>query len=223
MKKTLCSFVVTCCLVLVLASFAEVLAAPVADAGPDQVVFDEVTLDGNGSSDPDGTIILIEWLLIHNQDPALNKIKLAFEPVVTVTELSPGFYSVILTVTNDVDLKNSDVMSLAAAGMYTAEPSPIIITVVPDPPVLEIGDPITLNGENFGFVQEVDSSVQIGKRALDIVSWDDNLIVATIPSYACRKFDVAPSIDVKIYVKVGSTESNKRIITINTPATCLEP
>jgi hypothetical protein len=223
MKKVLCSFVVTCCLVLVLASFAEVFAAPVADAGPDQVVFDEVTLDGSGSSDPEGTIILYEWLLIHNEDPAFNKIKLGFDPVVTVTDLSPGFYSVILTVTNDVDLKNSDVMSLAAAGMYTAEPSPTITTIVPDPPVFEIGDPITLNGENFGFVQEVDSFVQIGKKTLDVVSWDDTQIVATIPSYACRKFDVEPSIDVKIYVKVGSAESNRRIITINTPAACLAP
>jgi hypothetical protein len=223
MKKILCSFVVTCCLVLVLASFAEVLAGPVADAGPDQVVFDEVTLDGSGSSDPDGTIFLYEWLLVHNENPAFNKIKLAFDPVVTVTDLSPGFYSVILTVTNDAQLKNSDVMSLAAAGMYVPTPRPSITAVDPDPSILETGDTVTLYGENFGVVQGEGSSVQIGKRALDILSWSDTVIEAAIPSYACRKFDGAPSTDVRIYVKVGDVESNKPLITINAPLDCSTP
>ena len=43
--------------------------SPVADAGPDQTVTDTddnnvetITLDGSGSSDPDGTIDLYEWI-----------------------------------------------------------------------------------------------------------------------------------------------------------------
>lgn len=220
MKKVLCSFVATCCLVLVLASFAEVLAAPVADAGPDQIVFDEVTLDGTGSA-PAGTIILYEWMLIHNEDPALNRIPLGYGPVVNATDLSPGFYLVVLTVTDGYDgLKDSDVMSLAVAGVYVPAPTPRITAVDPDPPVLGTDQQVFLYGNNFGDYIPEESFVQIGKRALDIDSWGNELIVAYIPSYKCGKFDGAPSRELKIYVKVGDAQSNKRTITVNAPAKC---
>jgi hypothetical protein len=226
MKKTLCSFVVTCCLVLLLGSFAEVLADPVANAGEDQVVFDEVTLDGSASSDPDSLIDILfyEWVLIDNNDPAFNITQVG--PSVTFTGLHRGFYTVILTITyvvNGAYSYSSDVMSLAAAGAWVPTPSITAVTPPPDPGVLESGGTIILSGENFGDNKVVGSKVKIGRTVLAIVpgSWTVDQIEAVLPSYDCTKFGVESSIEKKIYVKVAGVKSNKQQITINA-TNCVE-
>jgi len=89
---------------------------PVADAGNDQVVFDEVTLDGSGSYDTDGTIIEYTWTLTYRGDPANNKNATGINP--TVTGLVKGFYDVTLNVTDDKGSTSAaDTMLLAAAGL----------------------------------------------------------------------------------------------------------
>jgi hypothetical protein len=200
-----------------LGSFAEVLADPVANAGPDQVVFDEVTLDGSGSLDPDGLIDILfyEWVLIDNDNPAFNITQVG--PSVTFTGLHRGYYTVILTITyvvNGAYSYSSDVMSLAAAGAWVPTPS-ITATSTPNPSGLESGGTIILSGENFGVDKVAGSKVKIGRTVLFIQSWSDQEISATIPSYECTKFGVASSIEKKIYVKVGGISSNKHPITIN--------
>jgi hypothetical protein len=90
----------------VAASAATSNLLPVADAGPNQPVTDadgdgveSVTLDGSGSSDPDGTIVAYEWTL---DDQWLSS-----DPVATVV-LPVGKHSVYLTVTDDAGATDRD-------------------------------------------------------------------------------------------------------------------
>jgi hypothetical protein len=86
---------------------------PVADCGQERViVFDEVTLDGSASYDPDGTIETYEWSLQHEDGSTIP----AFGSNPTITHIPSGFYDVSLTVTDDGGLVDTDNMLLAAAG-----------------------------------------------------------------------------------------------------------
>jgi hypothetical protein len=89
---------------------------PLADAGKDQVVFDEVTLDGSGSFDTDGTIVSFDWVLQHRENFAYDRTAAGVNP--TISDLDKGFYDATLTVTDDVGLSGTDTMLLAAAGPY---------------------------------------------------------------------------------------------------------
>jgi hypothetical protein len=89
-------------------------SSPVANAGPDQVVFDVVTLDGSGSLDTDGTIVSFDWLLQHRENSVNDKTAAGVNP--TISSLEPGFYDVTLTVTDNVDFTGTDTMLLAVAG-----------------------------------------------------------------------------------------------------------
>jgi sirohydrochlorin ferrochelatase len=87
---------------------------PTADAGNDDIVHHAVVLDGSGSSDPDGTIVLYEWQLLHRENSDYDKT--ANGMVVTVSGLKKGFYDVTLTVTDNDGLQNTDAMLLGVAG-----------------------------------------------------------------------------------------------------------
>jgi hypothetical protein len=87
---------------------------PVAMAGTDQIVFDEVKLDGSQSYDPDGEIESYHWILQHRESPSYD---LAAEGMIpTVSGLERGFYDVTLTVTDDDGLSATDTILVAAAG-----------------------------------------------------------------------------------------------------------
>ena len=88
--------------------------SPTADAGPDQIVFNKVTLDGSGSSDPDGSIVTYQWQLNHRTNPAFNRTAMGIKP--TVSNLKKGYYDVTLTVTDDQGATDTDTMELAVAG-----------------------------------------------------------------------------------------------------------
>ena len=92
------------------------LVPPVADAGPDQAVVYQVTLDGSGSSKVGGTIAMWDWELVHRTNPAFNRTASGVNP--TVTNLAPGFYDVILTVTDDTAATDEDTCLLAVAGLW---------------------------------------------------------------------------------------------------------
>jgi len=86
--------------------------APVANAGEDQIVNIEVSLDGSESYDLyGGEIILYNWQLNHRSNSDYNKSVSGSNPV--ITGLMPGFYDVVLTVTDNEDLTASDKMILA--------------------------------------------------------------------------------------------------------------
>lgn len=87
---------------------------PVADAGTDQIIFDEILLDASRSDDSDGTISLFDWQLQHRENSAYNKTAEGINP--TVSDLNPGFYDVTLTVTDNDGESDTDVMMFGAIG-----------------------------------------------------------------------------------------------------------
>lgn len=86
---------------------------PVANAGPDQVVFNLITLDASGSSDVDNNIISWEWTLIHRSNSSYSTS--ASGQVAIIANIAPGFYDVVLTVTDDTGLIDTDSMLLAVS------------------------------------------------------------------------------------------------------------
>lgn len=85
-----------------------------ADAGPDQIVFDEITLDGSQSYDPNSTIVSYQWYFHHREHSACDRTAEGVTPA--VSDLAPGFYDVTLTVTNDAGTVNTDTMLFTAIG-----------------------------------------------------------------------------------------------------------
>jgi len=88
--------------------------APIANAGSDQIVKEEVILDASKSYDLyGGEIITYHWELKYRGDSAYNKSAVGKNP--TITDLELGFYDVTLTVTDDDGLSASDNMTVAVA------------------------------------------------------------------------------------------------------------
>lgn len=88
---------------------------PIANAGPDLMAYTEVTLDGSQSTDPGGTIESYDWQLIHREDSSHNRNSQSVKP--TISNLVPGFYDVILTVTDDNGFTDIDEMIIAVIGI----------------------------------------------------------------------------------------------------------
>jgi len=97
---------------------------PVADAGLDQIVPDVATLDGSGSSDPDGTIESYLWELNHRDPDHPEYDRTANGESPTVSGLELGFYDVTLTVTDNDGLTATDTMLIAVAGPCAVWPEP---------------------------------------------------------------------------------------------------
>lgn len=92
-------------------------APPVARAGPDQVVYDIVTLDGSASFDSDGSIASWLWAF-RPKDHSIAGWTVAGETV-TYNDIAPGHYEVVLTVTDDGGAIGQDCLNLSAAGPAT--------------------------------------------------------------------------------------------------------
>jgi hypothetical protein len=97
---------------------------PVAHAGPDAVVHDAdgngsegVTLDGSGSSDPDGFITNYAW----REGPAA----IASGVMPTVT-LSAGTHVITLTVTDNQSATDDDTVTIIVNRLPTADPGPAL-------------------------------------------------------------------------------------------------
>ena len=88
---------------------------PTANAGPNQRVFDSVTLDGSGSTAPDGIITSYLWDLKYQGNSSYDRTATGVNP--TVSNLQPGFYDVTLTVTDNQGLNDTDTMFFSAIGI----------------------------------------------------------------------------------------------------------
>jgi ABC-type transport system substrate-binding protein/PKD repeat protein len=113
---------------------------PVADAGPDQTVTvgDEVTFDGSGSSDSDGTIANYTWTFtydgvaeeLYDESPTFD-----FDIV--------GTYTVTLNVTDDDGATDTDTMTVTVQAAVPTN----------EPPVADAGDDQTVTvGKEVTFV-----------------------------------------------------------------------
>ena len=87
------------------------LYPPLANAGPDQVSVNPITLNGSGSSDTDNLIVSWNWSLIHRTNSTLNRTNEG--QIITISDLASGFYDVTLTVSDDTGLTDTDTMLLA--------------------------------------------------------------------------------------------------------------
>lgn len=86
-----------------------------ADAGPDLNAWScrDVILDGNFSTDSSNTIVQYKWDLLHRSDDSLDQTIYGINP--TISNLEPGTYDVILTVSSDIDFKDADTMVLTVS------------------------------------------------------------------------------------------------------------
>ena len=101
--------------------------APIADAGPDQIVEEDsrVELDGSGSSDPDGDIITYSWVQVTGPIADLSE---SGRAVTWFTVPSPATYSFALVV-NDGQLTSEPDEMVVVAVEASAFPSNEAITV----------------------------------------------------------------------------------------------
>ena len=86
---------------------------PIANAGPDQTILlpiDSVTLDGNGSSDPDGTISSLQWTKISGPFPYIINDKTAVRTM--LKNLSAGASQFELKVTDNGGLSAKDTVKI---------------------------------------------------------------------------------------------------------------
>jgi len=90
-------------------------ARPTANAGTDQEVFDSITLDGSGSTAPEGSITSYLWSLKYQGNATYDRTSTGVSP--TVSDLQPGFYDVTLTVTDKRGLTDTDTMLFSAMGI----------------------------------------------------------------------------------------------------------
>ena len=92
----------------------ELYNQPVANAGSDQIVCNEIcngaVLDGRKSYDPNSEIVSYVWELKHRENSSYDITANGETP--SVLDLEPGFYDVTLTVTDSVGLINTDEMEL---------------------------------------------------------------------------------------------------------------
>ena len=130
--------------------------SPVSDAGPDQVVAfgaSPVTLDGSGSSDPDGTIESYMWEEV--AEPGEERVTLSGAATVTPSFTAPAvnpepsdpYLSILfrLTVTDDAGNESVDSMIVNVTDDPAAVPP---IADAGTPQTVSEGTAVTLDGSN---------------------------------------------------------------------------
>lgn len=87
---------------------------PVPEAGDNQVVMTRAILDATQAYDTDGSIVSWDWELYHRINQTRNRT--ASGRSVLITDLGPGIYDVVLTVTDNSGIFASDLITLSVSG-----------------------------------------------------------------------------------------------------------
>jgi PKD repeat protein len=99
--------------------------SPIADAGSDQIVFEDdiVNFDGSGSYDPDGIIVNYTW--------DFGDGNLGYGKFPTHIYDTPGSYNVTLTVMDDDNATDSDIMTVTVELRLPSPPRDLDAILVP--------------------------------------------------------------------------------------------
>lgn len=126
---------------------APVNLPPVADAGPDQKnnSFNTFVLDGSLSADPEGSVLKYRWE--YKSGPSSFLIETPDAPITKLSNLIPGIYVFVLTVTDDQGLTDTDEVQITAFGEENN--SPIAVATANPVAAVIVEGPVTirLNGE----------------------------------------------------------------------------
>lgn len=109
--------------VTVVVNNAPANAAPVANAGPNRVVTlptATASLNGSGSSDPDGNITTYLWEQVNG--PSNSTLSATNTANITVSNLQEGVYTYRLTVTDNNNQRNSDLVTVTVNPAVNVSP-----------------------------------------------------------------------------------------------------
>jgi poly(3-hydroxybutyrate) depolymerase len=125
--------------------------APVAQAGENQTItlpIDNITLNGTGSTDQDGTIEFYTWTYLNG--PATYILNNAESATASVTGIVAGTYTFKLEVTDNDGAKDADTVSITVKEETAPPPPPNVVPVADAGNDIVITLPVnqvTLNGE----------------------------------------------------------------------------
>jgi len=180
---------------------------PTADAGPDQNVTDDddngaedVTLDGSGSSDSDGTIVSYEW------EESSVPIATGVSPVVS---LSVAVHTIDLIVTDDDDATDADSVVITVNPHINVAPT---ADAGPDQNVTDVdssGDEdVTLDG----------SASSDSDGAIVSYEWEESSVpIATGVSPIVTLTVAAHTIDLTVTDDDSATDSDSVVVTVEAP------
>jgi len=139
---------------------------PAADAGPDQTVTDTdnsgaemVTLDGSGSSDPDGTIVSYEWSEGGTPLPG------GTGPTPTVN-LAVGTRTITLTVTDDNGATDSDDVIITVEGTAAR---PLIEALIDDVDALVVDGSLN-RGQGNSLISKLENALKSLEKGNEIAA-----------------------------------------------------
>jgi poly(3-hydroxybutyrate) depolymerase len=157
--------------------------APVAQAGENQTItlpVDNISLNGTGSSDQDGTIDLYTWTYLTG--PATYTLNNAGSAIASVTGMVAGTYTFKLEVTDNDGAKDADTVSIIVEEEAAPPPPPNIIPVAYAGNDIEITLPVnqvSLNGE-----ESVDADGTITNYAWKKISGPSSFNIVSATSSA---------------------------------------
>jgi len=181
---------------------------PVADAGPDQTVTDaddsgseDVTLDGSGSTDPDGTITNYSW--------AVEGTEIATGETPTVA-FTVGVHSVSLTVTDDGGATNSDIVTITVEAFVGNQPP--VADAGPDQTVTDAdgsGDEdVTLDGTASADPDGTIASYSWAEGGTEIATGATPTVTFAVGAH---------TVTLTVTDDEGATDTDDVIITVNSP------
>ena len=181
---------------------------PVADAGEDQTLQDpdgsgfmDVTLDGSGSTDPDGTITNYSWTVDGDQIAAGQMPRTAF---------LVGEHEVVLTVTDNDGASDTDIVMIVVEAFVGNQS-----------PVADAGDNQTVTDADNSGSEDVTLD---GTGSMDpdgtiaTYSWSENSVEIATGATPTVTFAVgAHTVTLTVTDDEGATDTDDVIITVNAP------